>query len=295
MRQKTLAFEAIGTHWEIRLDQEMASGGLAALLRQVQARTEAFDKAWSRFRDDSLVTVMSRKAGTYDLSTDGFAIMQLYERLYRATDGLVTPLIGQVMADAGYDAAYSFEQKKLQHPPKWEDVISYDEKHITVAKPVLLDFGAAGKGYLVDVVAELLRQAGLTSFVINASGDIVHRSDDSRSMEVGLENPMDTSEVIGLTMLCNGSLCASSGSRRKWQDMHHIINPATLQPANQIIATWVIAGDTMTADGLATALFFVPPERLLRDFSFEYAALDNAMLLSRSKNFPLKTFEDSHA
>ena len=291
MEGEKLTFEAIGTRWEILLGQEIAVRKKSGLLKQIRARAGAFDKNYSRFRADSLVAAISTKAGSYALPKDGFVMLQFYERLYHATDGLVTPLIGQVMADAGYDADYSFRPGELKRVPKWEDVITYDQGHIEVSEPVLLDFGAAGKGYLVDQIGELIHDAGITAFVINAGGDILHRADGGDGMDVGLENPLDSSEVVGIASICNQSLCASSGSKRKWQNFHHIINPATLKPTEQIIATWALADSAMTSDGLATALFFVAPERLRDDFSFAYAVLSKDMDMSYSKHFPLKLFE----
>jgi len=295
MKTQNLAFSAIGTHWDIQFGQEVPADTLAVLKQQIQTRTAAFDKAYSRFRADSLVTAMSKRAGAYELPDDGFALLQFYERLYRATDGLVTPLIGQVMADAGYDAAYSFEQKTpLKQPPRWEDVMSYDGNHLEIKEPVLLDFGAAGKGYLVDSIGQVIQAAGIASFVIDASGDVLHRAATEQEIEIGLENPHDVSEVIGITKLGNKSLCASSGSRRKWRNFHHIINPRTLRPADRVIATWVIADDTMTADGLATALFFASAAELSKKFSFSYAVLNQDMSLVHSPAFPLTLFEAVH-
>ncbi len=287
MPDAKLTFEAIGTRWNIQMLGTISP----ELAERIQKRIREFDKAYSRFRPDSLVTRMAQTPGAYELPEDGFVMLRFYEQLYRATNGLVTPLIGQALSNAGYDAGYSFRQRPMEKPPAWDDVISYDRHYVTVAQPALLDFGAAGKGYLVDIVGALLRRAGLDSFIINASGDMLHRSENRRPIEVGLENPVDDTEVIGVARLGNQSLCASSGSKRQWGNFHHIVNPATLQPAADILATWVIADDTMTADGLATALFFTAPQKLLSEFTFAYAILDKSMGLSYSKNFPVRTFE----
>jgi thiamine biosynthesis lipoprotein len=141
------AFQAIGTHWEIRVDQPMAAEQWTQLQKRLHERIDAFDTHYSRFRADSLITRMSQRAGTYDLPADGYTLLQFYEQLYAATNGAVTPLIGQALADAGYDAAYSFQPKTLATPPRWEDVLSYNRHAITLQQPALLDFGAAGKGY----------------------------------------------------------------------------------------------------------------------------------------------------
>jgi thiamine biosynthesis lipoprotein len=284
-------FQAIGTKWLIEIDDSINDTAWMQLVSRLHGRIEAFDKAYSRFRPDSLVTQISKKPGSYNLPADAYKLLAFYDRLYAATNGSVTPLIGQTMVEAGYDASYSLEKKKLHHPPEWEAVMSYDQNSIALKQPVLLDFGAAGKGYLVDILGEILEEVGIRTYMINAGGDIRYRSEHNQALEIGLENPTDVSEVIGITKLTNASLCASAGSKRKWDDINHIINPQTLQSPEHIIATWVVAADTMTADGLATALFFTEPQKLMQQFSFSYALLFDDMSLQSTKEFPITIFE----
>ena len=284
-------FQAIGTHWSIQVQDKITAALWNETMQSVHSRIQNFDQAYSRFRGDSLVTRMSKLPGKHNLASDGYDLLHFYNQLYVATNGKVTPLIGQAVADAGYDASYTFKPRRMQQPPDWESTISYTNDSITLNQPALLDFGAAGKGYLVDVVGELLETKGLRSFTINASGDILHRSEKATSLDVGLENPLDTSEVIGIVQLGNRSLCASAGSKRKWAKFTHIIDPVTLESPQDVIATWVIADNTITADGLATALCFTDAAQLLKYFSFTWAVLNKDMQLSYAKDFPVKLFQ----
>ncbi|HVX57188.1 MAG TPA: FAD:protein FMN transferase, partial [Candidatus Saccharimonadales bacterium] len=275
----TERFEAIGTVWNIHIHETLENEARRQLMRKIRRRTDDFDKHYSRFRDDSWVTKLALRTGRYAMPPDCYPMMRFYEELYEATAGKVTPLIGRLMADAGYDAEYSFRSKELRRPPVWKDVLSYDKKSLQLTEPVVLDFGAAGKGYLVDIIGEMLEEAGIGSYLIDAGGDIRHRSTRGSSADIGLENPSDPSEAIGIVRLGNRSLCASAGSRRQWGAFHHIIDPVKLQSPRNILASWVIAEDTMTADGLATALFFAEPTGLQQWFSFSYAILYESMAL----------------
>ena len=290
MIQRKFSFEAIGTKWVIEVVSAISEVEWKQLQHAIAERIGQFDKTYSRFREDSWVTMLSQESGAYDLPKDAGSLLDFYRQLYEATDGLVTPLIGQTMNEAGYDAQYSLTSKVLRKPPKWEETISYSENNLTMQQPALLDFGAAGKGYLVDIVGKLLEEAGHSEFVINAGGDILQRSESGKGIEVGLEDPFDTSEVIGIAKIQNQSLCASSGSRRAWGEYHHMINPETLESPHDVAATWVIADTAMQADGLATALFFVQPEKLQKEFRFEYAILDKDMGLRYSKGMNPKLF-----
>ncbi|MEO6513447.1 MAG: FAD:protein FMN transferase [Candidatus Saccharimonadales bacterium] len=291
MEVRQSSFEAIGTQWNVQVHTAITDNAWSELLTQLHARIEIFDTTYSRFRPDSLITTMWKQAGSYDMPADAYKMLAFYEQLYAVTKGSVTPLIGQTMVDAGYDATYSLQKKALHRSPKWEEILVYDKDGITLTQPALLDFGAAGKGYLVDILAEILEDAEVQTYVINAGSDIRFRSEHNDALEVGLENPLDTSEAVGVARLVNASLCASAGSKRQWAGINHIINPITLKSPENIIASWVIAADTMTADGLATALFFTEPDVLLEQFSFSYALLGSDMSLQRSPDFPVKIFE----
>lgn len=288
-------FEAIGTHWTIDAWCDLTLKKWDALQTLIHKRIDAFDKTYSRFQEDSLITHMSQTAGTYKMPDDGYALLHFYERLYRATDGKVTPLIGQTVSDAGYDARYSLTSQTLQSPAPWDEIIEHSESELTMHKPALLDFGAAGKGYLIDIIGAILTANGVDRFVINAGGDMLHRATTPHSITVGLEHPLDTTQVIGTIELQNASLCASAGSRRKWGKYHHIIDPSKLESPTEILATWVIADHAIVADGLATALFFARPDKLAKQFSFSFALLHQDMALQYSDNFPVTLFEEPHA
>lgn len=262
-----LKFEAIGTPWSI----ETASKLPDALQQKIHERIELFDKTYSRFRDDSLVAKLS-EPGTYTFPDDAEPLLNFYHKLYIATEGSVTPLIGKALEQAGYDASYSLKPKakKIAATPKWDTAMKWTENTVEIKQPVVLDIGAAGKGYLIDIIAELLEAHDIVHYTIDASGDIRHRS---RTMEkIGLEDPRDSSRVVGTAHIKNTSLCASAINRRKWGDWHHVIDARTGRPVNHVIAVWVIADSTMIADGLATALFFVPPG-MLKNWEFQSVRL----------------------
>lgn len=288
-------FEAIGTHWTIDLPEALDPRVVSGALRDVRERIERFDQAYSRFRTDSIVTAISKSAGTYTFPIDAIPMMAFYRQLYDATGGAVTPLIGSVLSDAGYDAEYSLIEKPMTSPKPWDDVMTWNPAtcELTVREPVLLDFGAAGKGYCVDLVAALIESRGITSFVVDAGGDVCHRSSDRVPLRIGLENPSNTSEAVGVATIVNQSICGSAGNRRRWGRFHHTIDPRTLESPNELAAVWVVAAPTRLADGLTTALQFALPEQLVGLGSFEYAVLDAQNRLRTSSRFPAEFFRVS--
>ena len=268
MQKHSFKFKALGTYWQVETIVQLP----LSLIHLIEARIKSFDKTYSRFRKDSLIFQISQHAGSYVFPEDGNILFDFYKKLYDSTSGKITPLIGDVLERAGYDANYSFEVKPQKAISGWDEVLEWKGTSLKVTQPVMLDFGAAGKGYLIDIVGQLLVQNNIFDFVVDGSGDLMQRGKIDNV--VGLEHPLRPGEIIGTIEVINQSLCASATNRRVWGNgFHHIFDPDSLKPTEQIIATWVIATDTITADGLATALFFTEPLALASEFSFEYVRM----------------------
>jgi thiamine biosynthesis lipoprotein len=237
------------------------------------ARIEVFDRTWSRFRTDSLVARIATTPGVWEFPDDAPPLFDLYRRLYEATDGAVSPLVGRALENLGYDRAYSLRPNgRSTTVPAWDDAISWDGHALTTLRPVSIDVGAAGKGYLVDIVSGMLAEAGHDEFVVDGSGDI--RQHGANPIRVGLEHPLDTTKAIGIARLHNGAICSSATNRRRWGDgLHHVIDATTGLPTTHVIATWAIARTALEADGISTALFFTEPARLAASFEYDFVRM----------------------
>lgn len=286
MPSSEFAFEAIGAPWRITTPDPLGEDTVSAIL----ARIEDFDQTYSRFRADSLVTKISREAGRWTLPADAALLLSTYRALYEGTSGAVTPLVGARLENLGYDADYSLvpHAEPVDVEP-WDEVMSWDGTTLTTRKPVLLDVGAAGKGYLADLVAGVLRDAGHDDYLVDASGDLVHRG--TEPVRVALEHPFDPSQAIGVCELSNGALCASAPGRRTWAPgIHHIVDATTGQPTQSVAATWALASSGLVADGLATALFFASAPELSVSFHFEYVRMFPDSRVEYSRSFPGELF-----
>ena len=283
---EVLEFEAIGTDWLVETHEPLDVDVAAA----VAARIETFDRTWSRFRADSLVSRIAREPGTWAFPSDAPALFDLYRALYEATDGAVNPLVGRSLERLGYDAAYSLRPSGAAAPaPAWDDAVAWSGEALATIAPVVLDVGAAGKGYLVDLVGEVLHASGLHDFVIDASGDIVHAG--TGTTRVALEHPLDSSKAIGVVELSNGALCASASNRRAWgTGLHHVVDATTGLPTTSVIATWVMAPSGLVADGLATGLFFSPAGSFTALGDFQWARMLSNGRVEHSAEFDGELF-----
>lgn len=283
-----LHFEAIGTAWQIDL-YNLDVFLVPEIEKLILDRIQLFDQTYSRFKEDSVIKKISVVPGKYPLDKDGKKMLDLYWQLYQATNSAFTPLIGNVLADAGYDDKYSLNPKKLDKPYSWEEALELNET-LNVKKPVLLDFGAIGKGYLVDIIGKLIEDKCIKNYCIDAGGDILYKNEAMKPIQVGLENPENAKQIIGIASIINQSICGSAGNRRKWGEFHHIINPHTLTSPENILAVWVVAPTAAVADALSTCLFLVKPDKLKKEYHFEYLIMFADHTIDKSHGFPAEVY-----
>jgi thiamine biosynthesis lipoprotein len=278
-------FEAIGTAWQVDTPEPLASDVRAAVLDRI----DEFDQVWSRFRPDSLVSQIASEAGRWTMPAEAEGLLGLYAALGDATDGAVNPLVGRTLSDLGYDAAYSLVPADVPADiPSWS-TLELDAGILTTTEPVLIDVGAAGKGLLVDEVARIVAPQ-TQQFTVDASGDLLHGG--STPLRVALEHPLDASRAIGIAEIAPGdALCASATNRRSWGDgLHHVIDARTGRPTDDVVATWVVAGSCLLADGLATAHFFGDPALLMERFEHQFVRMHADGRVQWSPDFPGEIF-----
>ncbi len=287
-------FEAIGTAWQIDTREPLAPDVREA----VRDRIEEFDRTWSRFRPDSWVTQVSQRAGTWTLPDDADALLGLYAQLHDVTGGAVDPLVGQTLADLGYDADYSLvptTDEPFVPGGAYSSslTITFGEpltRTVTTTQPLLIDVGAAGKGLLVDKVAGIVGQE-THQFTVDAGGDMYHGG--TTPLRVALEHPLDPTRAIGVAEIDpEDALCGSATNRRAWGDgLHHVIDARTGRPTDEVIATWVVAPHScMHADGLATAHFFAAPDALMGVHQHEFVRMYADGRVQWSPDFPGEVF-----
>jgi thiamine biosynthesis lipoprotein len=267
-----LRLDAIGTRWSIDTPQPLGEEVVAA----IRDRIDAYDLAWSRFRDDAAIAPLARGAATVRLPAESAELARLYRTLHDLTQGAVTPLVGASLERLGYGrAGVGPTGRAPEPPPAFDDVLRWEGETARSSAPVVLDVGAAGKGQLVDLVGDVLDAHGIHDRVVDASGDLRHAGsgDAGRPTRVALEDPRALGHAVGVVEVAGEALCASAGNRRRWAGAHHILDGRTGAPTTEVIGTWVIAERAMVADAIATALSFAPVGLLARHFSFEHARM----------------------
>lgn len=313
--------------------------------QRIRAFVEEYERTLSRFREDSLVSCMAcaEHGGDFEFPSWAGSLFAIYDEFYDATRGAFDACIGADLLALGYDNSVQFvpesagsaskdsgsvsgnwSKYRRSLPVKWAD-ISRDDSGTTLHtnQPVQLDFGAAGKGYFVDLVTNILKdELGDDSlsdcdFLVNAGGDMrACFSDEDYQIKVALENPFDTTQAVGVASIASGALCASSAARRRWKVdasylgkdasgfesnliATHLINALDGVPSQKLSASWTYvpaktcAFPTAYADALATALFVSQEndlQKIVQTAGAEFVVISPNYALRKTAAFPAYFF-----
>jgi FAD:protein FMN transferase len=144
-----------------------------------------------------------------------------------------------------------------------------DGSRIRRLADVAIDVDAIAPGYAADVIAAWLTSQGYPDHLVEIGGELRadgHRPDGT-SWRVGIERPVvergDIKRVIAVT----DRGVATSGDYRAFEEIagkrySHTIDPATGRPADHNLASvTVVAASTLDADGEATTIMVLGPDR----------------------------------
>ncbi len=296
--------------------------------QRIRAFIDEYERTLSRFRADSLVSRMARahSGGEFEFPVWAQPLFAIYDEFYAATSGAFDACVGADLLAFGYDNSvqfvpesaasssensgnYSWTNYRRALPVTWAD-ISRDSGGTTLCtnKPAHLDFGAVGKGYLVDLLTKIIKDEldgdlpaycdsyADFDFLVNAGGDMrACFSDEDCQIKVALENPFDTTQAVGVASIASGALCASSTSRKRWKvnasylgkdenvfesDCHKSYGCESNVFESNLIATHLInALDGSPAQKLSASWVYAPSETCA--FPTAYAdALATALFIS---------------
>jgi thiamine biosynthesis lipoprotein len=129
-----------------------------------------------------------------------------------------------------------------------------------------LHLGGIGKGYAIDRAAAIFRLRGLRDFMIQSGGDIyVAGMKDGRPWRLGIQDPRGPANSIFAEIdLTDGTFSTSGDYERTFMKngrrYHHILDPATGEPARLSRSVTIVSNRAVLADGLSTGVFILGPD-----------------------------------
>jgi thiamine biosynthesis lipoprotein len=238
---------------------------------------DRLDATLSNYRSTSELSRINRLAGRSQVTTDPeeFTFLQRAIGYSLKSDGAFDMTVGSLVRAWGFfrgEGRYPDiqELKRARRAMGWQHVV-LDAKERTVRftiSGIELDPGGIGKGYAVERVAELLREAGVKAGMIDAGSSTIYglgAPPDAKGWTVHVPRPGHVGESLSTITLRDQAL-STSGSYEKFFRLNgrtycHIMDPRTGVPVQSMLQTTVITPSATDSDALSTAIFVLGPER----------------------------------
>lgn len=275
-----LAGHTMGTTYSIRIAHvQVRPRDLQRLQADVDAALAEVNRQMSTWDPDSEISRFNRAGANESvaISPDFRLVVRRALGIAEATDGAFDPTVGALVNLWGFGpdglrrAAPTPDQiAAARATTGWRHLhFTPDDRLEKNVADLKLDLGAIAKGFGVDRVAALLRERGLANFLVEIGGETlgVGVNAAGEPWRVGVQRPDGSANLQGVARLTDGRAIATSGDYRNfYRDENgelraHIVDPRTAAPVGHAVASVsVLAGDCLTADALATALFVLGPD-----------------------------------
>ena len=150
--------------------------------------------------------------------------------------------------------------------------LKLDGNRLSKEKNIYVDLSSIAKGYVIDEIGRVLESRGVKSYLVEVGGEILSKGvkPDGTFWKVAIESPAGGHEVANTVIELDDVAVATSGDYRNYFEKNgvrysHTINPVTGKPVtHRLVSVSVVDSNTTMADGLATAITALGPDKGLK-------------------------------
>ena len=307
------ADKAMGTSVQITIwtDDEDAAAQAAQAVFAEMRRLDAMMTTWTPESEVSQINAAAGKRAIA-VSEETFTVIAKAVEVSRLSKGLFDVTVG------AYGGLWKFDEDMDGTLPAAADVAA--RKKLVGWKDILLDrkkrtvrlrragmkitLGGIAKGYAVDRAAKILREAGMSDFILQAGGDMyVSGKKGTAPWVVGIRDPRGTRDASFAIAPVEDHAFSTSGDYERGfvKDgvrYHHILDPRTAQPARATRSVTVLAKDAFTADAWSKVLFIMgaaaamPMVEKMPDFEAVFVDADNRVHVSSGLRGVVRVLHD---
>lgn len=221
------------------------------------------------FHQPSGMTKIDEQSGKGPIKADAELLSLIGEslRFAKETRGAFDPTVGpltRLWHFSGGDPHLPAQSEITAALSKvgWRRV-KIDSEAGTIVLPdrgMALDLGGIAKGYALERAAAVIRKCGISSALVNAGGDVlvVGERAPGKPWRIGVQDPRNERAMVAVANVKDCVVQTSGDYERCFIEngkrYHHILNPATGYPADDLQSVTVVAPTGMTT---VTAGIFV--------------------------------------
>jgi FAD:protein FMN transferase len=267
----TTRFALMGGRAVVRFVDRRGRAAAETLARAVENEALRIETKFSRFRETSVVSAINRDAGRTPVAVDAetdFLVGAALE-LWKESGGRFDPTVGVLRK------AWDFKVQRVPSPDEVAALLplvsgaSVSRRDGTIflrRSGMEIDLGGVGKEYAVDRAAEVLREADVSSAIVEFAGDVrtVGSRGDGRPWRVGVAHPRRAGTIAFALNLRGDAGVATSGDYERGfvKDgvrYHHILDARTGWPVRGVASATAVARTAFEAGRCATLAMLLGP------------------------------------
>lgn len=246
--------------------------GDAALLDEAETLIGSLEEQVSVTDEHSDIYAIDH-TGSGSLSGNAAELMEQALELCRRTGGALDISVYPIVRAWGFTTgSYQIpDEETIQSLLPLVDYtqIQYDAATgvVTLPEGMEIDLGSVAKGYAGQLAAQMLREHGVQSALLNLGGNVqtVGTKPGGFPWQIGIKDPQGEDAMMVLSVE-DQAVVTSGGYERYFeqdgQTYWHIMDPSTGHPADSGLISVTIVGDEgVVCDGLSTALFVMGLEK----------------------------------
>ena len=246
--------------------------GDAALLDEAETLIGSLEEQVSVTDADSELYAINQ-TGSGTLTGKASSLMEQALEICRRTDGALDLSIYPIVRAWGFTTgSYQVpDEAEIQALLPLVDYrkIQYDAATGTVTLPegMEIDLGSVAKGYAGQLAAQMLREHGVQSALLNLGGNVqtVGAKPDGSPWQIGIKDPQGEDAMMVLSVE-DQAVVTSGGYERYFeqdgQTYWHIMDPSTGHPADSgLLSVTIVGKQGIICDGLSTSLFVMGLEK----------------------------------
>lgn len=225
------------------------------------------EQLWSVTDPDSDIYAVNYSDGQpVSISKETVELLSFAMKMAEETDGALEPTIYPVLTAWGFTTEENRVPSNAEITELLKNVgyerIRLGDATVQLDSGMMLDLGSVGKGYAGDLAAQVLKEHGIASALLDLGGNIqaVGTKPDGSPWRLGLRDPFSDS-TLGVLEISNQAVVTSGAYERYFigEDgirYGHIIDPGTGYPVESGLASaTVIAEEDRLCDALSTSLY----------------------------------------
>lgn len=267
--------ETMGTYYNVIVESP-GTLSVDVLKEKVETALAEFNRQMSTWDSESEISKFNQHQSEkwFPVSRDFALNVEESLRIHKLSGGVFDPTVAPLIE------AWGFGRKKEKRVPPPDEItaalrnvgltgisVRTDPPALRKSNPKLtLNLSAIAPGFAIDLIAGILEQEGLESWLVDVGGEARagKRKPNGQFWKIGVESPLgDIHRIVELENLG----IATSGNYRNFfvidgKRYSHVLDPVTGYPVpNPPASVTVLHKSNMTADAMATTLMALGIEK----------------------------------